>query len=122
MSSEWTLIIVFGGVAALVVSKINEFVLKKFFNKNDSLEERIELLTKELQCSSKLISEIEKEISSRQQLVLELEKDAEQYRNLASINKEQAKALIQESNKSFWLNFVQSTLFFILGLIIPRFF
>ncbi|EKO3804729.1 TPA: hypothetical protein ACRZ2J_004903 [Vibrio campbellii] len=125
MPTEIILLVTFGGVAALLVSKINEYVLKRFFTDEVTLEDRIDALTKELRHSSQLISDIEVEVSQRKKVVEELKESAEQYKHLASLDIKQVQAVSQALEKSTtkgnkkaaWLNFIQSTFFFILGIV-----
>ena len=125
MPTEIILLVTFGGVAALLVSKINEYVLKRFFTDEVTLEDRIDALTKELRHSSQLISDIEVEVSQRKKVVEELKESAEQYKHLASLDIKQVQAVSQAletsttkgNKKAAWLNFIQSTLFFILGIV-----
>ncbi|WP_050937203.1 hypothetical protein [Vibrio harveyi] len=125
MPTEIILLVTFGGVAALLVSKINEYVLKRFFTDEVTLEDRIDALTKELRHSSQLISDIEVEVSQRKKVVEELKESAEQYKHLASLDIKQVQAVSQAletsttkgNKKAAWLNFIQSTFFFILGIV-----
>jgi amino acid transporter len=98
--------------------------------KEPTLQNRISSLTKNLESSVAVITEIEAEISKRKSLAQQLEADIERYKKLEGISKEQVEAIVQilriplkkESRRSLILNGIVNVVvafgFFILGYFI----
>jgi len=87
---------------------------------------RIDRLSKALNESIELTSEIENEIRSRHKVVEKLKEDVERYEELSSIKASEIEAVAQtirgeikrESNKSLLKSTIVNFLFFIAGIII----
>jgi dipeptide/tripeptide permease len=98
--------------------------------KEPTLQDRISNLTKNLESSVAIITEIETEISKRKNLAQQLEADIERYNKLKEINKAQVEAiaqtlripLVKESRKSLIINaivtFVVALIFFAIGYFV----
>jgi hypothetical protein len=90
----------------------------------ESLEERIEILTNALADSAKLVSQIEREIDQRRSVVERLEQDAKTYQEIANLRRTEVEAVAQmirgeiktESRRSFWQQVAVNLLFFLLGI------
>jgi hypothetical protein len=118
-----------GAIAAIILACAGAIGAGYFLGSGSAevepLKDRINELTKGLQSSSRLIKEIEEEIALRTKLVENLRQDANQYQQLAALNKEQADAvakvlqsqLEREGTKSFWKGAAVNFIFFIAGLI-----
>jgi len=101
--------------------------LEKRKGKELTLQDRISKLTKNLESSVAVITEIETEISKRKNLAQQLETDIGRYNKLKEINKAQVEAiaqtlkipLLKESRKSWIINalvaFVVALIFFLVG-------
>ncbi len=118
------LIAVIGAASGLVSTLFN------LYNPSTpALADRISRLTKSLNDSARIITEIEKEVDQRQELLERLQRDAETAKNLAALNSPQANAVVQalrgeldkESNKSFWIGAGQNFVFTILGALLGIF-
>lgn len=103
---------------------------KKEKEKEPTLQDRISNLTKNLESSVAVITEIESEISKRKNLAQQLEADIERYNTLKDISKAQVEAIAQtlkiplekESRNSLIktaiITFVVTLIFFILGYLL----
>ena len=127
-------IIAIAVTASALGSTIISFL--KFFSergkreKTPTLQHRISNLTKNLESSVAVITEIETEISKRKNLAQQLEADIERYDKLREINKAQVEAITQtltiplekQSRKSLIINgvitFVVGLVFFAIGYIV----
>jgi len=98
--------------------------------KEPTLQDRISNLTKNLESSAAVITEIEAEISKRKSLAQQLETDIERDKKLKEISKDQVEAiaqtlripLVKESRKSLIINaiitFVVALVFFAIGYLV----
>jgi len=98
--------------------------------KEPTLQDRISNLTKNLESSVAVITEIETEISKRKNLAQQLEADIERYDKLKDISRAQVEAIAQtlkiplekESRKSLIrtavITFVVTLIFFTLGYLL----
>jgi len=98
--------------------------------KEPTLQDRISNLTKNLESSATVITEIEAEISKRKSLAQQLETDIERDKKLKEISKDQVEAiaqtlripLVKESRKSLIINaiitFVVALVFFAIGYLV----
>lgn len=93
-----------------------------------TLEEEISTLTKSLNDSARLISDIEQEISQRQALVERLQRDADEAKKLSTLNSDQVAAVAQalrgelrsEDRSGFWVTALTNLVFAILGASISE--
>jgi septal ring factor EnvC (AmiA/AmiB activator) len=96
-------------------------------DRTQTLEERIAILSSNLERSSQAISEIEAEIAQRHQLVVQLEQQRQTTENLLRLNREEVESVAQlirgevraNERQSFWVNVGTSAFFFVLGLTSP---
>ena len=117
------------GIPAILII-IRLFLGGREERKEPTLQDRISSLTKNLESSAALITQIEAEISKRKGLAQQLEANIERYKKLEGISKEQVEAIAQilriplkkESRNSLILNAIVNVAvalgFFILGYFI----
>lgn len=117
-------------VATSVLSLVRLQLTRRKRGKEPTLQDRISRLTKNLESSVAVITEIEAEISKRKSLAQQLEADIERDKKLKEINEAQAEAIAQalriplekESRKSLITNavisFVVALVFFAIGYAI----
>ena len=114
-------------LGAAIVSFLKFFTERGKGEKIPTLKDKISDLTKNLESSVAVITEIETEISKRKNLAQQLEADIERYDKLREINKAQVEAITQtltiplekQSRKSLIINgvitFVVGLVFFAIG-------
>ena len=94
----------------------------------DSLQSKIDSLSKALGDSASTIDQIQGEITHRQELLQQLRKDAEVAKQLAEVNAPQADAIVQtirlemerEKRSDFWLNVFQNFIFAVFGVVLAE--
>jgi len=115
--------------AAASVSIAGEFLtakLKKKKGTKETLDERIERLTKSLTEATHLVGNIQNEIEERHKLVTKLQRDIDTYNKIASLKSDEVEAVAQvlrselksEGKKSFWQGVAINFVFFALGAIL----
>jgi hypothetical protein len=90
-----------------------------------SAEDRVARLVAALEESSTVIREIEREVTARRALAQRLQADVARHRELLNLNRDEVEAVAQtlrvevqsEARRGFWLNFLLSALFFVLGVV-----
>ena len=88
-----------------------------------SLEERIKVLTTSLNTAASTITQIEEEIAARQKLVERLKTDADTAQSIATLNQKQAEAIAQslrgqleqKDKEGWWSSLAQNVFFALLG-------
>lgn len=106
-----------------IVTVIFSFTEQHSKQKN-TVESRIELLTKNLQESSRIISEIEVEYKLRAELLEKLKKDAEQAESLSKLHGQEVAAIAQaleatidkKTKWDVWISVIQNVFFTIFGV------
>jgi flagellar biosynthesis/type III secretory pathway M-ring protein FliF/YscJ len=101
-------------------------------SREPTLQDKISQLTKSLESSVEVITQIEEDVRQRRELVDKLEADAKRYENLLETNRDQIEAIVQtmsvpikkESRISLWLSstvaFAIALLFFALGFFLGK--
>jgi hypothetical protein len=128
-----------GAITGLVASAISAWALltgvigtePNAGNSQQTLEQRIALLTTNLDQASSAISDIEREIDERRQIVSRLEEQRQIAEAITTLNKEQVEAVAQlfkgeveaSNRRSFWrdiwVTVAVSAFFYILGAVTP---
>ena len=121
----WDLSGSIGGMVAALLGAALSFWFSYYSRPHDTLTDRIATLTKSLNDSAQIISDIEQEVNRRQSLLEKLQRDADEAKNLAALNSAQANAVVQalreelntESNKGWWASIIQGLIFAVLGAV-----
>jgi hypothetical protein len=96
--------------------------------KEPNLEEKIVLLTKNLNDAARAISDVEREVQTRQKLADKLRSDAEEAQTLVTLNQKQVEAVAQalrgqleeRERASYWWNLGQNFFFAALGVALSE--
>lgn len=93
-----------------------------------TLDDRVNLLGRQLRTASTTIAEIEREVADRSRVVEQLRDDATRFERLKSMNAEEVEAMLTtlrgelrtETIRGFWQTTAVSVLLFALGLLAGR--
>ncbi len=121
-----TFIVAFGAIISALSMAYTVYARKKMFHEEETTEDRVEKLTKNLQEATKIISNIESEVKERSAIADKLQKDIKHYDKLAKLKKSDIEAVTQllrgelekSNKKSFWAGFATNFLFFALGAVV----
>lgn len=110
-----------GALTSVAANIIHDFVKTK--DKEKSIDDRVNELTKSLKESVNLINQIQSEIEGRQKLVDKLKNDVKTYDEIAKLKKSEVDSIAQlirgelkrEGRTSFWQGVLVNFIFFILG-------
>jgi peptidoglycan hydrolase CwlO-like protein len=130
---DWTIIVAgaIGGVISVLaaLAQLTGYSLRDLLGKRDkaeeTLEHRVEQLSKALSNATALISDIEKEITSRHALATKLESDLETYNHLVELKRSEVEAVAQllrgelrsQERRGFWQEVLVNFVFFVLGVV-----
>ncbi|MCG8345630.1 MAG: hypothetical protein MI685_10815 [Chlorobiales bacterium] len=124
MSVELLLLTLWGGILSLAGQWISQ-IIKKLLRKGEeeTIQDRVNRLTKSLEESVSLIGNIETEIKARSKLAKQLEEDINRYNKLVELKKPEVDAITQllrgelarEGRSTFWKGVTINFLFFVLG-------
>lgn len=124
------LIVAMVGVSVLVASLAETFISQR--TQPTTLEQKIEILSSNLEDAAKAISEIETEIARRQELVERLEEQRRTTEELLALNQDQVEAVAEilrselqrEARSRFWFDIATrvaiAAFFFLLGIYWER--
>jgi septal ring factor EnvC (AmiA/AmiB activator) len=97
--------------------------------RQETIQSRIEVLSRSLDDAASIIADIEHEVNERKKLVSDLERRARVAEQLQDANREQVEAIAlllrgeldRQENWNFWVNVAQNALFMILGAFLGYF-
>lgn len=112
-----------GGAISGITAALSAWLERKKGGRGETIEDRVNNLTRSLKEATQLISNIESEIKARSALASQLQQDLDRYNQLVEMKKPEVEAIAQllrgelkmEARATFWKGFLLNFLFFVLG-------